>query len=505
MVATIAQIIGKVNPELYAENGKELLKEYGSIDKIPAEKVKAKAISYSTKGGELKIDKEGFEATHTIVYDSSSEIIEPLYFFVLDLMNDFGLKPEKLIDNFSSTPGGAHFSEIGMKATRMQEEASKMLGTVNTVLRSVLNLVYDLKEFKMRLHYYDDLKSDSKETKQAATLALKQIWMDRVDIQKGNSSIKAMALGQAGFQTLLDAFLYVKDEKQVNDIDLNDRVKRILQQRILEFNIWLEQSEKELRKRYEIEKTYLKSQVNSLKLYSRWIKPYLKNAQILEMADRGRNPNAVNMFNTLILELTLLGKSKIDIKDAAIAGDLPKDFHKLKTKRDYYSCILVDFVFRAVPRQGTFTGKTEITFRGYALNQDEIDKLNKELEKSDIADALSLIEGSTTESLDQLKDEIEEFLKEPTKEEKQEQMKKDKTKDESNPFLALIGYYDKKDKTKNKENKKDSKEKDEDKEIKKDDWIEKNHIRKLAAEGAADKAFTLFDIYKKAHGMVSYT
>ena len=39
MVATIQQIIGKINPKLYAENGKELLKKYGFADNIPAEEV----------------------------------------------------------------------------------------------------------------------------------------------------------------------------------------------------------------------------------------------------------------------------------------------------------------------------------------------------------------------------------------------------------------------------------------------------------------------------------
>ena len=45
MVATIPQIIGKVNPKLYAKNGSELLKKYGSSDKIPAEEVKPQAIT----------------------------------------------------------------------------------------------------------------------------------------------------------------------------------------------------------------------------------------------------------------------------------------------------------------------------------------------------------------------------------------------------------------------------------------------------------------------------
>jgi len=437
------------------------------------------------------------ECEHTLTYDSSSETLEPIYFFILDLMNDFGLKSEKLVDNFAATPGGANFSDIGMKKTRLQEEAMKMMGSANTVLRSVLNLLYDLKEFKIRLQHYDDLKSKDKNKKQAAILALKQIWMDKVDIQKGNSSVKAMALGQAGFQTLLDAFLVAKDEKDTDKLDLNDRVKRIVKQRISEFNIWLKQSEKELRKRFDIEKTYLRSQVNSLKLYSRWARPYLRNAQKLEMKESDREAGLVNMFNTLILELTLLGKSKLKIPEEALEGNLPIEFKKMADKnqfrRGYYACILVDFRFRAIPRQGVMIGRSDISFKAYALNDDELKKLEKELEKSDLGDVLGLIEGSTTESLDKLQEEIEEFLKDEKKEE-------EKKEDKSNPFLALIGHYNKKsEKKETKENKKEIKE------VKPDNWIEKEHLRKLSASNAEETCFKLFDIYKKAHGMASFT
>jgi len=114
-------------------------------------------------------------------------------------------------------------------------------------LRSVLNIIYDLKEFRIRLQSYDDLKTENK--KEAGLISLKQIWMDKVDILKGNSSIKAMASGQVGFQTLIDAFLIVKNIEDVNKLDLNERVKRILIPRIQEFNIWVEQSGKELEKR----------------------------------------------------------------------------------------------------------------------------------------------------------------------------------------------------------------------------------------------------------------
>jgi len=444
------------------------------------------------------------ESSHQIGYDSSSETLEPIYFFIVDLMTTFGLKPEKLVDNFSSTPGSGHFAELGQRATVMQNQATKILGDVNVVLRSVLNVIYDLKEFKIRLQSYEGLKSKSKEDKEAATLSLKQIWMDKVDIAKGNSSIKAMALGQAGFQTLMDAFLMAKDAKDADKLDLNDRVKRILKPRIQEFNIWLTESEKELKKRYELEKTYLRSQFNSLKLYARWVRPYLKAATELEAKEMSREPALVKTFNTIILELTLLGKKKLDIADTAIKGDLPIDFSKpqfLKTiKRNYYSCILVDFSFRGIPQKISqqshfaFGGKAEINFKSYVLNDDELAKLEQQMKKSEINDVLSLIEGTTTASLGTLEEEINSFLNEKSEETKPQ-------KEESNPFLALFGLYDKESKPKDGKDKK----KDENKEIivSPDTWVE-GALRSVAAENAKEFAFNLFDVYKTAHGMASY-
>ncbi len=455
-------------------------------------------------------EKGGPEAAHTIVYDSSSETLEPVYFFILDLLNDFGLKPEKIIDNFSSSPGSGHFGELGQRATVMQQQAAQNLERVNAVLRSVLNIIYDLKEFRIRLQSYNDLKSKDKEKREAALLSLKQIWMDKVDMAKGQSSIKAMALGQAGFQTLIDAFLVAQNEKDADKLDLNDRVRRIVKSRIAEFNIWLKRSEEELRKRYELEKHYLRSQVNSLKLYSRWAKPYLRAAMQLEAKSSGMEREAalVKTFNTIILEMTLLGKTKLNVKSSAIEGNLPEEFSKesfLRTlKRNYYSCVIVEFRFRGIPQRimqrgdYVFGGRAEVTFMAYALNDDELKKLNEEVEKSDIGDVLQLIEGTTTESLDQIQEEINFFLEEKSDEEKSK-----KSKDESNPFLALIGYYDRTDKNTGKKKKAEGKEKR--KELVPDNWIEKNHLRRVAGENAKNLAFDIFDIYKKAHGMASFT
>jgi hypothetical protein len=523
MVATIAQMIGKVSPKFYAQNGSELLKKYGSYDKIPAEEIKPRAVTYlntTPQGlkeipvGATKLFKsEGTEASFNLMYDSPSEKLEPVYFFILDLMESFGLKPEKLIDNFSSTPGSGHFSELGTKATAMQQQASSLMGNINTVLRSVLNLIYDLRDFRIRLQSYEDLKSEDKNKSEAAKLSLKQIWIDKVDIQKGNSSVKAMAFGQGGFVTLLDAFLVAKDEKDVDKLDLNDRVKRILKPRIFEFNNWLKQSEQELRKRYEIEKTYLKSQVSSLKLYSRWAKPYLKAATDLEQKNMGRTPDFVKTFDTIILELTLLGKNQINPGELALQGEFPRDFAKesysKKFKRKYYSCILVDFRFRGIPQkvsqQGhyAFGGRVEVSFKAYALNEDELKALEKEIEKSDVGDVLQLIEGTTKESLGQLQDEIDFYLNEPEEEEKKEKSG-NVLRDLFEPFSALLGAYDKPEKPKEKKSD-DKKPKNEIVKIDSDNWYETEFFRKTAAKSAIDTAYSLFDLYKKAHGMPSYS
>lgn len=440
---------------------------------------------------------------HKLVYDSPTETLEPIYFFILDLMNDLRLNPEKLVDNFVSSPGSQHFGDIGQRKTYMQNQGSKLLGDINTVLRSILNLIYDLREFKIRLTSYNDMKDPKK--KASALLSLKQIWMDKVDIQKGNSSIKAMALGQGGFNTLIDAFLIVNSDEEIEKLDLNQIVKRILKPRLHDFQNWLKESEGELRKRFEIEKTYLKSQVNSLKIYSRWAKPYLRAAQDLEMDVKSRDPALVKMFNSLLLELTLLGKNELKVKDEAKEGTFPPFFATEKflnsVEEKYYSCVLVEFKFRGIPsrtQQGFVVGgRAEVTFRGYVLTGSELEKFNEEFNKSDLDDALGLIEGATTESLEALKDDIDEYINDKPDE------KKDETKKEygDNPFLALFGFYDRKKRTDDKNKKEKKKTGPYKRHVK---WYEEEYFIPRTQSKAKDATKNIFEIYKKSHGMVAF-
>lgn len=414
-----------------------------------------------------------------LVYDSSAEQLEPIYFWILDFMQESGIEVEKLVDTFSASVGGGYFSELGAKASKMQEEAMKILGAVNTVLKSIINLLYDLKEFEIRLQVYKDLKDEKK--KEAALLALKQIWMDKVDIQRGRGSINVMT-SDLNFFTLRDAFMAAKSVEDVDKMDINERVKRVLKPRVAEFLDWVKRSEKELTMRFELEKNYLKSQVNSLKLYTSWVKPYLRAAEQLRMKETSlKEPTLVNAFNTILLELKLFGKSKIKVAAEVAAGNLPEKMKNYKPKRDYYACVLIDFTFRGIPSrtpQGhyVFGGRAEIDFKAFTLNSEELEIFYKKLEQQDWQQTLKLVQGVTEESLEQLQQDLEHFL----------------GKEEKDTF----------DLTK-KEGKKEKKKELELKNIRKDNY-EESLIRRIAEIKAADLCFNIYDKYKKAHGMASF-
>ncbi|MFH0831432.1 MAG: hypothetical protein V1886_01010 [archaeon] len=433
-----------------------------------------------------------------ITYDSPSSTLEPIYFWILDLVENFGYSVEKVADNFSATPGSGYFAELGARATKMQEEGMKILGTVNTVIKSILNLIYDLKDFEIRLKSYESLKSKSKSEQEAGILSLKQVWMDKVDIAKGRGSINGMT-AELGFTTLRDAFMAAKSAADVDKMDLNDRVKRVLKPRIEEFLVWIKASEQELKKRYEIERTYLKSQVESLKMYTRWAKPYLRAAEQLGMKESS-SPHLVNVFNTMVLELSLFCKKKIEIKDSALGKELPLKFAEMKFKRDYYVCVHIDFKFRGMPQRvsqrGDYAlgGRTDIDFMSFVLNDDELAKFQQELEKSDISDALKLVENVTSQSLAELQADLDRFIND--KSSAQDSGKSQS--DDVNPFSALFSFS-------NPEKKKSSSEQEKAKKsgIVKDSYAE-GVVRNFAEKNSADSAYKIYELFKKSMGMAAF-
>lgn len=439
--------------------------------------------------------KDGPGIEYKLEYDTPGGTLEPVYFWILNFMQGLGGNVEKVTDTFASSPGSGHFSELGLKKSQMQEQASRLMQTINTILRSVLNLIYDLKEFQIRLTHYDAANSKDKNKQEAGILALKQIWMDKVDIQRGQGSINALSSGNLQFVTLRDAFLKAKDEKDVKNLDLNERVKRILMPRIHEFNEWKQRSEMELKKRFEVEKTYLKSQVNALKLQAGWARPYLEAAEKLAQDnDLAGDAALVTAFNTVMLELTLLKKTPVNVesqveKTRLDGRKLPEAFkHITKKLRKYYGVTIVTFKFTGIPNKVgqnyVFGGKAEVKFESYSMNEEELESLNKLLKKSDLEVALKLVQGMTDDSLKQLEFDIDEFTGDKSEEKNKKQ--------DPNPFASLFNF---KKKEKKEEKKKDGK-------IKKDKYAEA-YIRNIALANSMQEAFLVYDTFKKSLGMAA--
>jgi len=465
------------------------------------------------KGSYFKIGQNNPLEKHYIEYDNIGGSLESIYFWILDYLKLRSHKTEKLVDTFLASPGSANFAEMGGRLTRMQEEGMKMLGAANQVVKSILNILYDLKEFKIRLATYKDYQSKEPGIKHAALLSLKQIWMDTVDAKRANSSIKAMAQ-QFDYVTLIDAFMSadtlesVTKKPEEGGLDLNDRVRRILEQRLQDFFRWVKESEMELKKRFEIEKIYLKSQVNTVKMYARWAKPYLRFAKQLEprmMMEPDKEPNAastsylVNSFNTTLMQLTILASRTFNALEDIGLGHLPEMLRfKLDKCRQYYSCTMLDYSFRAYPErfgQGGYgmRGRLELNWYSFCLNEDELKVLRREIEKDDFGDIYQAITGATDDSLGLVQKEIDEFLEGTDDEEKEEP-------EDVNPFSALVGKDIGKKKAK-----KGDKKKDEDPGplIKPDIW-EETGLRCQSVIESRKECRRAYNMFKRAYGMNAF-
>jgi hypothetical protein len=317
-----------------------------------------------------------------------------------------------------------------------------------------------------------------------------------VDIKRGNTAIKAMAQ-QFDYVTIIDAFMASNSLEDVKKLDLNERVRRIIEQRFPDFERWIKESEIELRKRFEIETKYLRSQVNSLRLYAKWIKPYLRSAQKLEQKAEA-TADLVTFFNTALFELVLMNEAKYNPIADVQSGELPNYFLKINSRK-YNSIILVEFNFRGAPDRSDqrggygFRGRSKVVFTSYSLNDEELKVLKQELEKDDLGDSLKLIEGVTEDSLAEIQKDIEEFLDEKPKEEEEETKKSE----DVNPFAALLGLE-----RKNKKQKKKSGEKDLSKGIT-SDGPEEKIMRSKAALMARWNCRKLYRMFKASLGMPS--
>lgn len=473
------------------------------------EDLKNKDISFKDKQEKreklIKLIKEGSIAKfgsgnpveYHIIYDTFSSTLEPVYFWTLDFLRaDFpsglGFEVDKVGEEFEASSGGGFFGELGSRATVMQERGMKILETVNAVLRTIINLIYDLKEFDMRLQAYDDASSNKKDIAEAGEYSLKGIWMDQVDVKTGLGSINQMTRGDLNFVTLRDGFMQARSIKDINGMDLNKRVKIVLKKKYEEYKNWRESSEKELRKRYDIEKNYLKAQVDSLKLYTTWARPYLRAAQKLGMKEFKTkeglpSPDMVTAFDNMKMELKLMGKK--EFKPASVHPT----YKNLEFKEKYYSCLEVVFEYRSAPqvvRQGqsqhyAHMGTIDVWMRAYVFTEEDL----KDIYAQEVYEDMALVEELTDMSLASLQEDLDTYIYPKKEEEKKKDVdlfasftKGVKDLGKFGTALNKIAGFSKKKAGK----------------------YEQSKVYGEAQSKAKSSCFTLYDVFKKAHRMITW-
>ncbi len=452
-------------------------------------------------------------AEYELVYDSFGEALEPVYYWLLDFLKDptfgMGYEVSKAEDYFAASEASAFYGEMGARRTAMEKRATELLATINAVVKSIINLVYDLREFDLRLAEYEKIKSPDPETRRGGDAALKTIWLTEVDMKKGAAAINAL-VQNLQFIMLRDAFVALEIPagrttaeiereagKLVWKLDVPDQIKRILEPRIKEYVRWRDLSEKELRKRHNVEKAYLKSQVGALRLYTRWAKPYLVATNKLLTPDIRPEARAelVTPFNVAHTYVEIFGKKEV----SKIGGK------KLPIDENYipYSCIEIALSFRTSPmatERGQYIqrGKATVKFRSYTLSKKDLE----DLEKAKEDEVLQFIDVMTVETLKAMEDDLREYT-----EEKKEKKEEGKPKKEFEWFFAgeirraRQSYENIKEHTKN-----ISKALGKLTEIpvKSQQSWNLQRLQKEAEEKAKKDCDKIYDVYKKTHGMITW-
>jgi hypothetical protein len=217
----------------------------------------------------------------------------------------------------------------------------------------------------------------------------------------------------------------------VDGLPTNNNLKNVLRRKLLEFIIWKEETEKEMKNRRIFTLHYLRQQWAIIKMYMGWLKPYLRNVKRLSMNEKQiMGPEIISAFETAALEIEILAY------DPANETDSP--------------CILINYKYYVKPslsyqqpesyqRGPIHVGKVDITMRSYGWSKAEVDAYKAYREKQEL-DLLGVIDASLKASMDALSNDLERYLAEAGEEEfkKKAEEKAEEQKDKRTPLQKFL-------------------------------------------------------------------
>lgn len=376
------------------------VKADGSADNEESEETRSSFIKtgYPTPGRRYRMHYEGYNIS-----------IEEPYFWTLHYLRYYAGFPkiEKITDVFAASEQSSFFGAAQQRLGLQQDKVSQFMATIGKMVRELFQLVRELRILDERLSYYADSFTSSPSA-ESAEITLKGIWVDLVEQgAKNPASVYGMAR-EVQFTTLPDLFFGTHPKKQ-EDVDVvverergqfNRKVREVLKRKLRAYLAWKEHSYEELKNRRVFTLKYLRQHYESIRMYTNWVKPYLKNIQRLQMdTEKAERPDLIAAFESSMIEIEILAR---------------------KPGRRFNECMLIHFLFRTRPEMNysqeyqkgpIHLGRVEIDFRAYAWDDKQVEKYKRMRQQEDFQ-LLGLIDGSVKAALDSLGDELIRYLEE---------------------------------------------------------------------------------------------
>ncbi len=428
--------------------------------------------------------------SYRLIIEKSDDIIEETYFWFLNfLRQDLGYPfIDKIIDTFSASESSSLWGQTTQRLNLQQERAGGYLRVISELIKQLFQILRELRMIDEKL----ELRDAWDKKKKSADVTLKSEFVELVENGVQNiNSVYGLAQ-KVGFTILPDlffnTFVTTKEEAEevVKKMEFNPKVKNVLIKKLINFLIWKKQTDKEFKARRSFQLKYLYQHWQTIRAYSKWIKPYLLNIKRLSMNQKHlEKPDIVSAFETSLVELEILAR-----KPTGNGGN---------------SCILVNFLYTTSPEMNYHTrdyaskgpihrGKVIVTIRAYAWTDEQIKEYKKYRDLEDI-ELLGLADDKLESAIDMLGDTFKKYIAELEPEENKDKKSEDKNQNTKKPkqdsllsmFLGPLLFF--------KEFLPETKAKPKSKPA---------PNLKGASKGAAATAWVAFKIYKKAHGMFTW-
>ena len=387
-------------------------------------------------------EKTGFPKPavfHRLMVEAINLPVEEAYFWMLDELRDgqsFN-KSVKITDISAAAESSSFFGVMEQRMGLQQDKASQYLKGISEMLKALFQIVREIRIIDERIGYYNhtfnrkEAEIGKDEEAAGSEITLKGIWVDQVEGGVKNAASVYGLAQTVGFSVLPDLFFRVRADdrgldkigekesfdsavnKLVAKVDktvkattgFNDKVKEVLGRKLTQYYVWKLRTFKELKTRRAFTLKYLRQHYDTIKLYMGWIRPYLRNIQRLQMAEklvRKDMADLITAFEGALVEIeTLLYKDKGHGEWKPVV--LLYMYYRTRPSLSY--------VQEGYQRGPMHTGRFDMILRGYVWHEDEIKNYQNMREVEDL-ELLGSMDVSIKQALESLGDELKDYLRE---------------------------------------------------------------------------------------------